>query len=464
MPSDERGAGAAPRSGSRSPAAWLVFTQAVVEFVFGVLSPLRLVLYGLTWRRAELRRVAEALAAPAAAPPPAPVRPSAPRAGRPLTLFLSAGEASGDLHAGHLLQEIRARRASVRAVAFGGERLREAGAEIDRTIAHAAGMGLLHGWLTIPRHIGLAKRFVDLIDRERPDAVVLVDNPGFHLVLATLARRRGVPAIQYVCPQSWAWAPWRWRRMRRDLAAALAIVPFEVPYFEHYGIQVRYVGHPLGDDLTLRSIDRAEVERRRAGGPLVVLMPGSRGAEVRRNLGPMARIADAIRAEVKDARFVLAQRDRRRADQAQALLQEMGNPPALELFCGETDALLAAASLVLAKSGTGTLEVAHYGAPLVVFYRLGRRFDRWISRVLLAVPHFSMLNLLARREAVPEILAVDEADEARAARECIRLLTDPQARESQLSTLKQIRPLFDAPGAAARVAEEVLSIAERRKK
>ncbi len=442
------------------PSAALVASQVVAEALGVLLAPLRLGIWALFGKEAERRRALAALQAPVpdlAAPAAAP---AAPRAGPPLTLFVSAGEASGDLHAGHLIRELRARRADLRVIAFGGENMRAAGAEILLPLARRAGMGLLHGLRSIPSHTAIARRFVDVLDAERPAACVLVDNPGFHLILASLARRRSVAAVQYVCPQIWAWAPWRWRRMRRDVARALAIVPFEVPYFGSRGIDAAWVGHPLGDDLVDRAADPEEVRRLAAGGPLVVLFPGSRRSEVERNLRPFLRIAARLRDALPDLRFVLSLRDEERAAQARAILAAETLPFEVALHHGAPDALLGAAALALAKSGTGTLEIAHHRVPLVIHYELARRFDRWLSRAVLTLPHISMLNLLARRAVVPEVLGSSPADEERSATAALTLLRDPQARRAQREALEPVMALIERPGAAARSAEIVLDLVD----
>jgi lipid-A-disaccharide synthase len=379
-----------------------------------------------------------------------------------MTIFLSVGEASGELHGKNLAAELHARRANLRIVGFGDARLTAAGVDVLRSLVGGAGMGLLHGIGSAGRHIGVAVDFVECLDRERPAAAVFVDNPGFHLVLASLARARGVPAIQYVCPQTWAWAPWRWRRMRRDLAAALAIVPFEVPYFGERGIAVRLVGHPIGDEPAARAADPNDRESWHSGAPLVALFPGSREAEVRRHAPTMLRVAAALRREIPGARFAMAIREPRLAETARALLAAIDPNHPIELREGPFDRWACEADLAIAKSGTVTLEIARYRVPLVVIYRVARVFDRAGSRYVLAVPNFSMLNLLAAREVVPEILYVRDDEEPRIVAPALELLRDAGARRAQYQALARILPLIDSPGASARAAEAILAIAEAR--
>ncbi|MBI3820010.1 MAG: lipid-A-disaccharide synthase [Planctomycetes bacterium] len=432
----------------------LVIRRVVAEAAGALVSPLRLLLYGMFGRRAETERVARALAAPHGPPPPPRPRPAIPREGRPLKLLISTGEASGEIHACNLVRELRARRANIEFYGFGGDMLGKENVKILLSLSGKAGMGLLHGLAAIPRHVGFADDFVKFIDRERPDACVFIDNPGFHLVLATLARERGVPAIQYVCPQTWAWAPWRRRRMRRDLAAALAIAPFEIPYFQSYGIDVRYVGHPLADEF-LKYTDPP-----RAPEKLLLFFPGSRSAEVRRNFPAMLRLAVRLSARLPEFRFVASFRDAGRAAQARELLLQFGPAP-VEIHEGDPGILLSKAALAVAKSGTGTLEIAHARVPQIIIYRLGRKFDQWLSRALLAVPHISMLNLLSNARIVPEFMVSDDAGEDDIYKTALEFLEQPARARRQIVELAHALERVEAPGACARAAEITLQIAER---
>lgn len=439
----------------------LVLEQTVLEAVGMVISPFRLFLYALFGRDAETKRVARALADASVTFPPVPPRPAAPRDGRPLKIFVSTGEASGEIHACNFIDELRARRQNIQFWGFGSERLEKRGVRVLLSLTGKAGMGLLHGVAGIPRHVGFAQDFVTFLDRERPDACVFIDNPGFHLVLATLARKRGIPAIQYVCPQTWAWAPWRWRRMRRDLTAALAIAPFEVPYFESYKIHVHYVGHPLADEFTNLGSQPGKVNSTQRE-KIVVLFPGSRSAEVRRNFPTMLRIAAEAEKRAPGFRFIATFRDERRAAQAREILagKDINN---LEIRTGDPEELLARASLAIAKSGTGTLEIAHARVPQVIIYRLERKFDHWLSRTLLAVPHIAMLNLLSNREVVPEFMYVLEEEERPIYEKVISLLLNENERNLQIEQLARARERVETPGAAARAAEITLNIAEAKK-
>ena len=376
-----------------------------------------------------------------------------------MTIFLSVGEASGELHGKNLAAELHARRANLRIVGFGDARLTAAGVDVLRSLVGGAGMGLLHGIGSAGRHIGVAVDFVECLDRERPAAAVFVDNPGFHLVLASLARARGVPAIQYVCPQTWAWAPWRWRRMRRDLAAALAIVPFEVPYFGERGIAVRLVGHPIGDEPAARAADPNDRESWHSGAPLVALFPGSREAEVRRHAPTMLRVAAALRREIpgRDSPWRSASRASRR--RRARLLAAMDPNHPIELREGPFDRWACEADLAIAKSGTVTLEIARYRVPLVVIYRVAREFDRAGSRYVLAVPNFRCSISSRRGGRAGDSLRSRRrgaADRGAGARAPARRRRAPRA----VSGAREDPPLIDSPGASARAAEAIL--ADRR--
>lgn len=434
-------------------AARLVAAQTLREAAGALVSPIRLLLFVLFGRGAERRRLDAALAAERTELPPAPAPPPEPADGPPLTIFVAAGEASGEMHVVNLIRALRQRRARLRFVGFGGARLRDEGVDVVAALGERAGMGLLHGLRSIPRALALAKAFVECLDRERPDICLFMDNPGFHLVLASLARARGVPAVQYVCPQIWAWAPWRASRLRRDAVDLFAILPFEVPYFASRGISVRYVGHPLGD-VPRRSAAPTGVKGH--SGP-IVLFAGSRAGEVRRLAPSLARVAAALTARDPSLRFVFSLPNETLASLVRA---SMLQAPNVLVASGDPAPWLANAPLAIVKSGTGSLEAARYGIPLVIVYRIARAFDRWLSRRLLTVPHIATLNLLARGEVVPEILFVREDEEMRITEAAWRLLAEPAARSAQLAAVAALRPWFDVPGASARSAAALLERVE----
>lgn len=364
--------------------------------------------------------------------------------GTPRTIFLSVGDVSAEGHAVRLLEEANARRANLRWLGFGGERLRAAGCDVRVDLVGLGLIGFSSVIRAVPRLFGAVRRLHRILRDEKPVLVVLLDYPGLHFLLARMARRRGVPVLYYIAPQVWAWAPWRVRRMRRDLARVLCILPFEAPWFERHGVPATHVGHPLADAL-------AQVPRTSSFDPdLVVLLPGSRRKEIRANLPSQVRVFEKLRTRRPNLRAVVAHT---RADLAPFLRELAG--PGVEISAGDFHGPLSRARLVLAKSGTGILEVAHHGSPLVVLYRV-----RWplasLARLFLCTPWFASINLIANREVVPEFCFDRDDAEAAIATRAEALLRDGPERDAVRRGLEEVRRAFDAPGTAARAAAAVL--------
>src|SRR5439155_16585270 len=224
-----------------------------------------------------------------------------------MRIFLSAGEPSGDLHAASLVRALRERRSDLDFVGFGGNRLRAAGCQLLYPLCDLAVMGLV-------RVLAHAASFLDLLSRadryfrhQRPDAVVLIDFPGFNWWVARRAHFHGIPVYYFVPPQLWAWAGWRVEKMRRFVDHVLCNLPFEQPWYEERGVRAHYVGHPYFDELGRQRLDGEFLANQRGrGGKIVALLPGSRNQEVARNWPMMAAGAARIAALRPDARFLVA--------------------------------------------------------------------------------------------------------------------------------------------------------------
>lgn len=376
------------------------------------------------------------------------------RAGQP-HLFLSAGEASGEAHATRLLQALTAPRDGspalpVRCTAFGGEPLAQAGANVVVQLSEHAVMGVLGVLRQLPLILRAHARFLRLLRDDPPDLIVLVDYPGLHLVMAKAAKRAGVPVLHYVAPQYWAWGPWRLQRYRRAVDATLTILPFETAFFRHHGLPAAYIGHPLLDELAQHPADPAATAAVQAR-PTLVLLPGSRRAEISANLPGMLQIAHAVRALDANARIVLPHRNPARAGLLQTMLAS-SNADFVEYHCGPLSSWLAGARLVIAKSGTGSLEACLHGTPTVVVYQLRSQLAVWGYHSLLSVPWIAAANLIANRPVVPEFCFHDAATWSRVQDTVLQLWSDPQARSTMATALAEVRLRLGDPGASERTA------------
>jgi lipid-A-disaccharide synthase len=381
------------------------------------------------------------------------------------TVLISAGDASGELHAAALVEELRRRHPGVRVLGLGGPAMEKAGVEVvvpQRELAVGLGVEVLRD---LHRIVSAWRRMTRALADAKPDLVVLVDSPDFNLPFAKRAKRAGVPVLYYVSPQVWAWRRGRVRKIAARVDRLAVIFPFEPAVYEGTGLAVDFVGHPLVDRLAPLA-DRAAA--RRALGldperPLALLLPGSRRNEVRTTLPLQLAAAAALHARDPRVGFLVAVAPsiaRRAIDEG---IARSRLPALLDLTVieGRTHEAIRAADVALAKPGTVTLEVALLGTPLVVTTRVNR-FTAFLMRRLVRVPSYTMPNLIAGREVVPELLQED-ADPARIA-EALRALLAGPAREGQLAALAEVRAALGGGGAAARaaaIAEEMTRGAAR---
>jgi lipid-A-disaccharide synthase len=378
-----------------------------------------------------------------------------------LSVMLSAGEASGDLHGSTLCRALTDLRPGVRLSGMGGARMAAAGMEVIADPTSRAVVGVNEALGRVPELYRAYRRLVSRLRDEPPHALVLIDFPEFNLSLARHARRAGVPVLYFIPPQLWAWRRGRIRQMARRVSRVLAVLPFEGELYERAGLPVEFVGHPLLDVLPL-DLGREEARRRLGLDPseaVVGLLPGSRREEVARLL-PAMLVATRRLASAGAARRVvlgLAPTVDRAVVEAFSRQADGAAAPRVDVLEGRTYEVMAAADVLLVASGTATLEAALLGAPMVVCYRVSRVTEAFV-RLLVRVPWASLPNILAGRPIVPEILQ-DEVSGERLATEALRLLEDPLAATAQRAAFKDLRARLGEPGVARRAATAVIEAA-----
>ena len=363
------------------------------------------------------------------------------------TVLVVAGEVSGDIHAGNMLRELSAIRAGVRAYGVGGERLRSAGLETVATTDELAHMGVIEVLRELPKIRRIMARLVEETARRRPDLAVLVDSPDFNLRLASRIRTLGIPVVLYVSPQLWAWRRGRVRTVGRLAREVLCILPFEVPFYEGYGVRSRYVGHPLVVEIARVNLLGSDVPRSEG---CIGLLPGSRGMEVRQLLPVMVQTLRQLPdSMVREAVLVEAPG---MGDLIDGVLRNCGTDPRLRRIRGEERRdVLAGCALAWTASGTATLECALLGVPMVVGYRL-QPLSYAIAKLLVRVPNVALVNLIAGRTLVPELLQKAWNPDRLAAE--TRELLDAGA-EAQREGLTEVQRRLGGPGASRRAAEAV---------
>ncbi len=368
-------------------------------------------------------------------------------------ILIVAGEASADLHAARALHELRRLRPGVHAFGVGSARLREAGLEVVAPAEDISVMGIAEVLPRIPRILGILRQLARAAEARRPRAALLVDLPDFNLRLAAKLKRLGIPVVYYVSPMIWAWRQGRAKKIARIVDRMLCILPFEERFYEGTGVSARFVGHPFAERPPPGPTARYRAELGLAAGrTTIAIMPGSRHAELKRLLPPMLQAAERIRAAHPDAQFVVPIAPTLQRD---ALAPYLAKHQALDvtLVDGQAEQAVGASDAAIVKSGTSTLETALMLRPMVVVYKLSW-LSYWVGRLLVRIAHFALVNILAGRGIVPELLQ-GEASPARMAAEVERLLTDRTAREAQLAGLREVRASLGEPGAPERVAAEV---------
>ncbi len=379
-----------------------------------------------------------------------------------MRLFISAGEPSGDVHAANLIRAIRARRPDVEVVGFGGPHMTEAGARLIYPLVDLAVMWFLRVLLNIRTFFKLADQAGDYFVKERPDAVVLIDYPGFHWHIAKRAKAAGIPVIYYVPPQLWAWAGWRIEKVKRTVDEVLCSLPFEPDWYRARGYQhASYVGHPFFDEQGDRPIDGAFLaEQRSDDRPLVALLPGSRTQELTRNLPIMLRAAGRLAATHRDVRFAVACLHERHRTLAREILSS-ADVAGLDLtvHAARTPELIRSATVAWAVSGSVGLELMLEALPTVVLYKI-RPFDLWVARHFIKAKYISLVNLLADAEVFPEYLTPVDVS-AELAGWADRWLSRPELREEAVRALVELRDRVARPGAGQRAAERIVEIASQ---
>jgi lipid-A-disaccharide synthase len=367
--------------------------------------------------------------------------------------FISAGEASGDLHGGPLIEALKECDENAEFVFLGGDCMAKASGHAP--LIHYRDMAFM-GFSEVLRHLGKVlgnlKTAREAVARERPDALVLIDYPSFNLKLAAFAHGLGIPVYYYISPKVWAWKEWRIKDMRRYCRKVLSILPFEVGYFKGKGMEVEYVGNPSVEEVDAREASlppRGEFLARwnlPADKPLLALVPGSRVGEIRNNLPVM----DAVARRFPQFTAVIAGAPGIDA----SIYSGFSSFPVVG---NATFELLRNSANALVTSGTATLETALLGTPQVVCYRSnGSRLSRKVLERFIKCPFVSLPNLIAGREIVRELL-LDRCNEEAVAAELAAILPGAPCRDEMLRGYARMRGILGTSDAARTAACAILT-------
>ena len=375
-----------------------------------------------------------------------------------LSLMIVAGERSGDLLGAELARALRERLADVNLFGCGGDAMRQAGVDTVVDSHPLTMMGITEVISGLPRAYRALQTLVAEVDRRRPQLAVLIDFPDFNLRLAKRLKKRGVRVVYFVSPQVWAWRSGRLRQLKAHIEKMLCIFDFEEAIYRQAGIPVEYVGHPMVD-LVRPNLTREKFFARVGldqGKTTVALLPGSRAKEVSRILPTMLAAAGRISLNRK-VQFVVAAAPTLDADWVErTLLEPFAGRLTIRVATQATHDALRHCDVAIVASGTATLEAALCERPMVVVYRLSRLTYR-IGRLLVKLPFYSMVNILAGKQVVPELIQSDFTP-ARVAGEVEYLLDHSQAREEMAANLRALKARLGPGGAVGRAADAVVEL------
>ena len=362
-------------------------------------------------------------------------------------LYVIAGEASGDLHGGNLVRALKQRAGGEELTvrAWGGDHMQAAGAEVVKHYRDLAFMGFTQVIMNLRTILGNIKACKEDILAFKPDAIILIDYPGFNLRIAEFAHAQGIKVFYYISPQVWAWKAGRVKAIKRVVDCMFVILPFEKDWYAERGVEVDFVGHPLLDAIAQENPDLDDPHIAADPRPLVALLPGSRMQELERMLPVMLSVVEHF----PDHRFVVAGAPSVPAEVYQSYI---GKAP-VELITGRTYGLLRKAKAALVTSGTATLETALIGTPEAVCYG-GGAVNVWLAKRFIKVPFISLVNLIMGREVVRELIQ-DKLEPKELRKELDRLLNDTAYRERMKADLRELQEKLGGPGASAHVADRV---------
>jgi len=373
---------------------------------------------------------------------------------KPLHIALVAGEASGDLLGADLMRSLKQRHPSIRFSGVGGEKMQSAGLASAFPMERLAVMGLTEVLGRVPELFWRRRQLIKTLLADKPDVFIGIDAPEFNLGLELKLRPTGIKTVHYVSPSVWAWRQGRIKKIRKACDLMLCLFPFEQDFYQENGVAVRFVGHPLADSLSPQDKTSARAALKLPPDKqIVALMPGSRGGEVQRLGALFLETAELLLKEKPQLHFLLPCANSARRSQVEALLA--GRTLPLTLLDGNAALALAACDAVLIASGTATLEALLQQRPMVVAYRLAPSTYR-IAKHLVKSRWFSLPNLLASRELVPELIQ-DAATPKALAEKLLPLLDNPQPQTAAFAEIA----LGLRQNASERASDALLQLLEK---
>lgn len=365
------------------------------------------------------------------------------------TVMIVAGESSGELYGSFLARALKKRWPDIRLIGIGGERMREEGVELVSGLSHS--FGFIEVLSSLGRLRAAFSKAKKAINDLRPSVCVLIDYPDFNFRLGRYARKRGTKILYYVSPQVWAWRKGRIKSIKEIADRLAVILPFEEHIYKKAGINAEFVGHPVMEEIIERGISRTE-SRENLHIPAIALLPGSRPNELKRHLPILNDLVDLIKRHFKKVRIILPfapNIDFSIFEKELSNLEEKG----VEINKGDAIGALSKADAAVIASGTATIQAALIGVPMVVIYRLSP-ISYLLGRIILKIKYISLVNILAGKGIVPELIQ-DRARPEEIMIELIKILNDRGYREDMVRNLNGLRVLFSNRNPSISVTEMI---------
>ena len=366
----------------------------------------------------------------------------------PKCVLIIAGETSGDFHGAHLVRALRKKDARIFFCGIGGERLKAEGVRLLMAAHEISVVGITEVISKIPKVFSGISAIKKIFNGLRPDLIILIDFPDFNLHIAKLAKKQGVPVLYYISPQIWAWRSGRIEKIRQYVDQMAVILPFEQDYYRKYNVPATFVGHPLLDYYPEQDTLIADGVR---NDLIIGLLPGSRRGEIEKNLPVMLAAATRIQETFPEIRFLISIAPGIDGQWVDQFIRPYRNGCRIEQVAGAVQQVFEKSTLILAASGTVTLETAIFGVPMIIIYRVSGISYR-LGRALVRVDHIGLVNIIAGERIVPELIQTD-ANPANIAREAVDILNNPERRQQIQHKLKSVRNRLGTPGAGERTAD-----------
>ncbi len=376
-------------------------------------------------------------------------------------ILIIAGEASGDIYGADLARHLLKTIPDLKIAGIGGKRMRDAGVDILCDISYISVVGFSE---ILPKLRAIKKAFntvSGIIKSRGADLVVLIDYPGFNIRLAGVAKKAGVPAVYYISPQVWAWRKGRIRLLARRIKKMIVVLPFEEDIYKKEGINCSFLGHPLVDEIhsTRPAEDSMQLYGLNKNRKILGILPGSRTGEVKALLPLFLDSVQIIKTDSPEIQTIMAVAESLDFDEVEGIVNKwkMSNSSSrsidVKLIRGEANDVINVSDVIIAASGTITLQAALLGKPMVIVYKVSL-FTYTIAKLLVNIKDIGLVNIMAGKRIVPELVQYDATPDKIAA-ETKRFLYDAVYYEQTKKELNSVKLKLGPPGASERVAREI---------